>query len=356
MSEFQASLLLIGALVVIGVFGYNKWQEYRAGRVADDSFKSRHPDVLIGEDAGVGPRPGTREESRIEPGLLSRPAVTMVGASVDNKAQFPPDARIDYAIEMAADEAVNAVALSDLWSAIEHRFARRASLAGWIDGQWSPLLPGGSSSKLGAALQLVSRKGVVGESELLEFRSAVETLAAKLQLSADAPEMRDALESARALDGICAEADIQVAFHVVAAAGATFAGTKVRAAAEASGLVLDTQGRFTMLDEGGRELYELGDRSGTKFSPVTMKDAAPQALTLSMDVPRAPDTQRTFEAMLRFGKQLANLLGGGLVDDNNQPLDERAVSAINAQLTVVRRNLEAQGIAPGSALALRLFS
>ena len=87
-----------------------------------------------------------------------------------------------------------------------------------------------------------------------------------------------------------------------------------------------------------------------------MKDAAPQALTLSMDVPRAPDTQRTFDAMVRFGRHLASLLGGGLVDDKNQPLDERAVSAINAQLVMVRRNLEAQGISPGSALALRLFS
>jgi hypothetical protein len=60
--------------------------------------------------------------------------------------------------------------------------------------------------------------------------------------------------------------------------------------------------------------------------------------------------------MLRFGKHLANLLGGGLVDDNNQPLDERAVSAINIQLVAVRRSLEEQGIAPGSSLALRLFS
>jgi FtsZ-interacting cell division protein ZipA len=168
--------------------------------------------------------------------------------------------------------------------------------------------------------------------------------------------MRDALDAARALDGICADADIQIAFHVVADPGAAFPGTKVRAAAEAAGFALGADGRFTLLDEEGKELYALSDRSGVAFAPSTMKDATPQALTLSMDVPRAPETQRTFDAMLRFGKHLANLLGGGLVDDNNQPLDERAVSAINIQLVAVRRSLEEQGIAPGSALALRLFS
>ena len=36
------------------------------------------------------------------------------------------------------------------------------------------------------------------------------------------------VEAARALDDICAQADIQVAFHIVAAPGADFAGTKLR--------------------------------------------------------------------------------------------------------------------------------
>jgi hypothetical protein len=264
--------------------------------------------------------------------------------------------RIDYVVELNAQEPVGVAALQEAWSGVERRFGRRASLAAAADGEWVAMNQGGTWRKARAALQLVSRKGVVSEGELLEFRSEVETLAAKLPALADCPEMRDALDTARAVDDICAQADIQVAFHVVAAPGAAFAGTKLRAAAEASGFALDRTGRFTLADESGRELYALADRSGARFEALTMKDAAPQALTLSMDVPRAPDTQRTFDAMVRFGRHLANLLGGGLVDDNNQPLDERAVSAINAQLAMVRGTLEAHGISPGSALALRLFS
>ena len=359
MSEFQAGLLVIGALAVVAVFAYNKWQEYRAGKAAGEAFRSRHPDVLVGGNAEPMPaaRVGADQEGRVEPVLAPPPPVAPPPRSTaEIRGSAMPDARIDYVVEMSGDPAVDPASLAELWAGMEKRFPRRVMLAGLVDGQWVPIAAGAASGRLEAALQLVSRNGVLSEGELLEFRSAAETLAAGLQFSAKAPEMRDSLDAARAIDAVCAEADIQVAFHVVAAPGSSFAGTKVRAAAEAAGFVMDARGRFVLSDEDGRELYDLADRAGTRFVPATMKDAAPQALTLSMDVPRAPETQRTFDAMLRFGRQLAQLLGGTLVDDNNQPLDERAVAAINAQLLVVRRNLEAQGIAPGSALALRLFS
>ncbi len=357
MNEFQTSLLLIGAVVVAGVFVYNKWQERRATRAAHEIFRSDHPDALIGAAQTVAPpRPAAREDARIEPGISPRPLIGADRASADRGDSTLPDARVDYIVELVSDHPLVASMVLEYWAGLEHRFARRATLSGWLDGEWGELSQGRACEKLRVALQLVSRKGVLGESELLEFRSEVETLASKLGVSALSPEMRESLEAARELDAVCAEADIQVAFHVMASPGGPFAGTKLRAAAEASGFLLDGEGRFALRDERGRELYALSDRSGTLFFAATMKDAAPAALTLSMDVPRAPDTQRTFEAMVRFGRQLASLLGGVLVDDNNQPLDDRSVAAIDAQLTVVRRALDAQGIAPGSALALRLFS
>ena len=356
MSEFQTGLLLIGALAVIGVFGYNKWQERRARRGADETFKSRHPDILM-DPAEAAPRARpAMGEGRIEPGFASRPPEVAARPPADKSDGGLPDPRVDYIVDLAADHPIAVATLQELWAGAGHRFAGRASFAAWIDGRWSALPQSGRCEKLRAALQLVSRAGVVGEGELLEFRSAVETLAATMGVSVAAPEMREALESARELDGACAEADIQIAFHLVAAAGASFPGTKLRAAAEASGFTLDAQGRFELRDDSGRELYALADRGGGRFSPSTMKDAAPQALTLSMDVPRAPDTQRTFEAMVSFGSHLASLMSGTLVDDNDRPLDDRSVSAIEAQLNIVRRGLEARGVPPGSVLALRVFS
>lgn len=357
MSEFQTSLLLIGAVVVAGVFGYNKWQEKRAGRAADEAFRSRHPDVLIGSDEPAGPSVAETDSAlRIEPGIGTRPLIGTERAAAPAGDPQEPDPRVDYIVELQSDRPLAGTTVLELWAPIEHRFAGRAIMYAWSVDAWGPVLQHGACDRLCAVIQLVSRRGVLGEGELLEFRSEVETIAARLDASVHALEMRDSLEAARKLDDVCAEADIQVAFHVVASNGVAFTGTKLRAAAEASGFVLAGDGRFRLSDELGRELYSLGDRGGNAFSSETMKDCAPVALTLSMDVPRAPNTQRTFEAMVRFGRHLALLLAGAVVDDNNRPLDDRAVAAIEAQLSQVRNTLDVQGLTPGSALALRLFS
>lgn len=358
MSEFQASLLAIGALVVAGVIGYNKWQEHRARKGAEAAFRSDFPDALVGEVPADQGRAGAQAEpaGRAEPATPPQPVSHEQRLAAVSSGHVT-DSGADYTVELAAESPCDVSILREAWRAIESRFARRAFLEVWVDGQWTALPPGGGAcARARAALQLVSRGGVASEAELIEFRSEVESLASELGLSVSAPEMREALEGARRLDQVCADADIQIAFHVVASAGECFSGTKLRAAAEAAGLVIDPEGRFALSDDRGRELFRLSDRSGTRFSAAGMKDAMPHALTLSMDVPRAPETHRTFEAMARFAKSLASLLGGNVVDDNGQPLDERAVAAIGAQLVVVRTSLEAEGIVPGSTLALRLFS
>ena len=357
MNEFQTSLLLIGIVVVVGVFAYNKWQERRATRAADDLFRSDHPDALIGEAQLDVPQPTEAgDESVLDPAVSPRPLIGADRVGTERAGPELPDARVDYIVELVSEHPVTGTMALEHWASMDRRFSRRAALNGWIEGEWRPLSQGSTCNKLRAILQLVDRRGVLGESELIEFRSDIETLASKLGVTALSPEMRQSLEAARVLDAVCAEADIQIAFHVMASHGGTFAGTKLRAAAEASGFALDGAGHFTLRDERGRELFSLRDRSGAVFAAASMKDAAPPALTLSMDVPRAPDPQRTFESMVRFGRHLASLLGGELVDDNNQPLEDRSVAAIGAQLTLVHRTLGAQGIVPGSPLALRLFS
>src|SRR3989304_4000535 len=63
MSDLQLGLLAIGAVVVIAVLAFNKWQEVRFRREAEGSLKSHHDDVLMGDAeepaAGRGARAGT---------------------------------------------------------------------------------------------------------------------------------------------------------------------------------------------------------------------------------------------------------------------------------------------------------
>jgi hypothetical protein len=323
MTDLQLGLLVIGALAIGGVVLYNRLQERAARRRVEGAFTGRPGDALL-----------EAEEGRREPRLH--------GASRHAERREPmpqgtlPDGRFDYVIELAPARPASAADVLGQWGALEHRFARRAVLAAADEhGGWRGLEAGDSGHcvALRAGLQLASRDGAVSEADLLEFRSAVETLATRLGATVSAPQMREAVDAARELDAFCAEADIQVALHVVPAAG-TAPFTEQRAARARDGAA------------GGPFAVELRRATTSEV----------EAITLTMDVPRAPDVVRSFEAMARSGRQLAETLGGRLVDDNQNVLDERSLATIATQLETVRRRLADHGIEPGGELALRLFS
>jgi hypothetical protein len=296
MTDLTLGLLVLGAVLFAGVLVYNRVQERAATRAAARSFGAPHADALL--DAST---------PRREPTLTKAPRAQ----------ESLPDERVDYVIELKLPRPIGAAAALHHWSAIEQRFARRALLAGLDGGAWRRVVPGEQASlhALRAALQLVSRSGVVSDAELIEFRSAVETLGAKLGATFSAPEMRQALEAARELDRTCADSDIQVALHVIA----------------------------ERLNPG------LGEQP---FQVLRREDG----LTLVLDVALTPDLGRSYEAMARTGRSLADSHGGRLVDDRGNALDERSLAAIGAQLEAVRQSLAGYGIETGSPLALRLFS
>jgi len=186
----------------------------------------------------------------------------------------------------------------------------------YLFADWRFHPPATLGERLKAALQMVSRAGVVSDAELIEFRSAAETLGAALGATLLAPEMREALDEARLLDRICADADIQVALHVTGGAPQAI--------------------------EPAQNEFQIQQRA--------------DGLSLTLDVPRTLEPVRAFEAMARAGGQLAAAGGGRLVDDNGNLLDERALAAIGAELEGVRAQLAEAGFEPGSELALRLFS
>lgn len=282
MTELQIGLAVIGALAVVAVVAYNRWQERSARREAERAFGSAHADVLL---------PDGRREPTLEP----RRAAPPPGAA--------PAERVDYVMELMLPGPAAPALVHEAWASIERRFARRVLLI--IEER-----------RVRAAFQLVSRNGVVADAELVEFRSLVETMAAQLGARVAAPEMRGALEAARELDRACADADIQVALHVVGigAAPARFDGANFQA---------------TPRDDG---------------------------VTLTLDVARTPDPGSSYEAMARAGRELARARGGRLIDDAGHELDERALAAVGRELEAARARLAGCGIEAGSALALRVFS
>jgi ZipA-like protein with FtsZ-binding domain len=279
----QIGLLVIGAAAVAGVLVYNRLQERASRREAERAFGSQHADVLLKDP--VERREPTLEVSshEVPPQPPSRPSVP------------PSDPRVDYVLEL---QGTSAGAVRPDWVALERRFARRA------------VLREAQGRKLHAALQMVSRNGVVSEAELLEFRSQVETMAAAHRASVSAPPMREALEAAHGLDRACADVDVQIALHVLGTA------------------------EPDLKHEG--------------FSVAPRADG----VTLLLDVPRTPDLARSYAAMVKAAREL----GGRVVDDNGNALDDRALAAIGVEVESMRARLVEIGIEPGSPLAQRLFS
>jgi hypothetical protein len=283
MTDLQLGLLVIGAAAVAGVLIYNRIQERSTRREAERAFGSQHVDILL-DDA----------PPRREPTLHVREPTVQVPR---DKPRL--ESRVDYVIEL---QGVTAAGLRAEWAALDPRFARGAMLEDTHDG------------KLHAALQMVSRSGVISEAELLEFRSQVETIAAAHGASLSAPEMRQALEAAHELDRACVDVDIQIAVHVLGVPEVAVKG----------------------------EFFEVARRG--------------DGITLLLDAPRTPDLARNYAAMVRTATQLAASHGGRLVDDNNNALDERALAAIGVEVQATQTRLAELGIPPGSPLALRLFS
>jgi len=64
MTELQMGLIGLGATAVIGVLGYNKWQEYRHRKLAEAVLKPQHDDVLLA-DAPAKVTPAVRSEPEL---------------------------------------------------------------------------------------------------------------------------------------------------------------------------------------------------------------------------------------------------------------------------------------------------
>ena len=340
MSEFQLGLLFIGVLAIVGVIVYNQIQERRARRQAERAFGSQHEDVLLGGETAA------RREPTLEPVL--RMGDHEPGAAM----QALPDEALDYVINLTAGRPLSLSAFFEYWGSLEHRFARQALAAASEDGSaWKRIAQGGPGAyrAFQTALQLVSRAGVARESELIEFRSEVENLAAALGATAVAPELKRVMARARELDQFCADTDIQVALNLIVGIGGPFSAARLDSALVAAGLEHAADGAYALRDAEGSLLYTVSPVAGANEGEIAK-------IGFYLDVPRVREVRKTYESMVRLAGQLAAGLGGTLVDDNGRALDEKSLAAIGAELDTVRQALEHRGLPPGGPLALRLFS
>ena len=415
MSELHWGLAGLSVIVVGGVYAYNSWQEYRHRKVAESVLRPEHDDVLLKvqpvrppvdeaaverlepvfaeegpdllasevpetlpEESPVYVEPVVRPEAEEAPAaevapqgaaepepVAVAPAAKVEPAAVKEEIAVPDvpvellDPRIEYIVAM---EMIEAVPVRQILASQRETLLKVNKPVHWIGfnettREWVPLRGEEELSvrRLRIGLQLVNRLGPLASADLVGFTAAMQALADDLTAVADMPA-EPVLDQAAAIDRFCADVDLEIGLNLVSR-GIAFPGTKIRALAEAAGMVLGVGGMFTRYDDDGQPQFSLQNYENTPLTADGLRNLSTHGLTFLLDVPCVDHGERVFQQMTELAKRFADTLQGALVDDNRQPLGE-------AQLEHIRREfigkpqavMRQYGIAAGSAQSRRLFS
>jgi hypothetical protein len=415
MSELQWTLLLVGVGLVVGVWVFNRIQEWRWHRLAKKTLGSVEKDPLMaatptcidetdvreisdaerldalhaahvsGEEANTVPTlqqfdeldvaaelEALKQAQQSEPDDL--PVLTETEAEAETRATpvpnalvtlqredltAPPDEGIEYLVPLGCTAPVTARAL---W----HNLSRsQANVRGmrWLgrrvtDGGWSVLTPESEQrfDSLRAALLLASRSGPVSELDMERFCSVVSALATTMNLRVEFPPRNAALVRAAALDQFCAEVDVVVGINVVAVSGQTLSGGRIARWAEAHGMVLAEDGAYHLLTPQGASLWRLANRAPLPFTAQSIHELALAGVTFLLDVPMVESANEKLSPMFDAANILARDLGARVLDDNGQALGLSQLGRIERELAQMMLKMVAEDIPAGSSRARRLFS
>ncbi|MDQ9171517.1 cell division protein ZipA C-terminal FtsZ-binding domain-containing protein [Oxalobacteraceae bacterium R-40] len=362
MTELQTSLIAIGGTVIVGVFAYNKWQEYRAKKNVERAFSSDPEDVLMKTEPQLAQNEsGSQEDgSAVLPqGEVTADPLVEHAQEADESASAPAmpaapqkiplvDELIDFLIPIMLEGPLWGEKILPVIQGLRHVGSKPIHYIGQLEnGSWETISHGFVYTNLCAGVQLANRNSALNEIEYSELVMNLRQLADNLNAEIDVPDMQEVITAARELHHFVSEHDAQLSINVQAK-NAPWAISTLRSALVRQGFDLRPDGRLIMSD-GDSILFSL-------VTNAAATEETTSRLTLLLDVPRVAPSRDGFGAMAACAKSLAARLDGAIVDDTNQPLSSDSLAEIAAQVQDFYRQMDAVDIPAGSARALRLFS
>jgi FtsZ-interacting cell division protein ZipA len=362
MSELQISLLLIGGIAVVAVYGYSWQQQRKYRRKFGAAFEDRSADIL--HTVTVDPAEASPEPERAEPPqdapleTITAPVEVQRPPATDGVCALLDDAT-DYIVVLTFNTPEGADDLSALWQK-RFDFGKSIHVCGLnaATKEWEKVIADSylfyAAFKL--SLQLVDRSGPVSEVRLTDFRDTAKNIAAQLGAKAELPDVPAAAAKAQALDAFCASVDQMIGLNIMPSGERTFSGGEIARIAEQHGFSLQADGAFHLPDEEGHTLFSLGNYEDAPFQHHTLPQMWVNGLTLLLDVPRVAHPTERFDEMAKLARQLAMDLRASVVDDRRTALGEAGFTQIRAQVADIENRMLAGNITPGSAQTRRLFS
>ena len=374
-SDFQWALIGVAVAIIVVVIVYNRWQESKYKRRAESAFAVDHPDVLIDGPVAGASAANAINRDRVEPRFTTQTraapdddddAIATAGDAfahgVGTPGRQPPvlHAEIDSIALVLADSPIEAKQY-ELVVEQSKKLGNGVHWEGLAGGLWQPITQPTLEAyrELRAGIQLADRRGAIDAPALTAFNDMVAQFAASIGAVCQREDVAVAMARAQRVDTFCADTDIEIAVNIIGKNGATFAVTKVRGLAESNGMSALESGEYVLHDDHGNSLITL--RNIEPSEPAGIKRAGGVAgylsgLTLALDVPRSVDADRAFERMFALALKFADALHGEVVDDNRKILTANGRKAIADTIVHIMARMDAQGIAPGSSVALRLFA
>ncbi|MGB2818703.1 MAG: hypothetical protein WBA53_09280 [Burkholderiaceae bacterium] len=357
MNNLHVVLLAIGAVLLVALFAYNKWQERQALKRMDASMRQGVGDALLGETPPR--RTAARIEPRLDGGEGAAPAEAQGHADSAEPTDLvaPPgaphvdgwaeDPLLDFVLELRCSHAFDGVAALEARAQLDRlALPLPTHLAVWDPRaqHWTAPDRFGFYSEVLASVQMATRRQMLSEIEASRFVSAVQQIALTIDADFDAPEMGRLVAQASELDALCARFDVQITL-TLEAQGGPMDGAVVQAAAEDAGFAAGVPGQWQKRDAQGRLL-----------STLTAASLLADRLALTLDVPLAPGDSSALAALFTAAHQLAARLNARIVDDNGRPVDANAQGTIGAELEKLYEEMRAAGIEPGGPRAQRLYA
>lgn len=347
MSELQIGLLVLGALALVALLAYNRW--------ADRAHAPRQADGHGGEGHG-GDAPSFTEPAFDDSGFtsLNLSVATPRRPAIDDLIDAVAAVNLDPGVLAVSGEAAVA-AFPGSWRVGSKPFLIEGLHA---DTQvWETPHAGARYMAFQTAVQLANRAGALNDIEYSEFTVKTQAFADAVGATPEFREMRDEVARARELDQFASAHDAQLGLNLRARHAAWSPGYVSQVAAQFGFVAGQLPGRMVLPapTDGLPPLLSLTFDSQAALAEDPAQSAIYE-LVLHLDVPHVDRAEQPFERMCQSAQGMAQAMDGVITDDNGRALPYQSLDSISAELQHLYDKLEQRELAPGSALARRLFS
>ena len=346
MSPLQIGLIVVGVLLLLGVWAYQRWQTRRAE-------PRRVPTPPPVES------PGDATDGRREP-TLGSDAAPVDGAPTAAVAGVLCE-RLDAIVPLRLDKTVSGDAVLQVLPGSRRIGSKPFVIEGLAedassDDAWEQLRPGQRYRALRAGIQLANRAGPLNEIEYSEFAQKLQVWAEQLHAAADLPDMLTVVQRARELDQFAAAHDAQLTLTVRARRAAWNPGYVMQHAARLGFVPGALPGRMVLPASapGAAPVLVLQFETQAALSDDP-ELAVLREVRLTLEATHVERGEQPYRRLRELSNALAAAMDGWVSDDAGQALDPAALEHIGGELEMLYEALEARGFPAGSAQARRLF-